>query len=886
VAEARYADVHTPPVKIAHIMSQQLGWRIVPAARDRKSPGVKNWPDVATTNWEQIEAWWHLGMGNPLANANVCVVTGRASGVWVLDVDPRHGGDEALAALEAEHGSLPPTMTIRTPSGGRHLYWRYPEVGEVETGTNLGAPAGVVNGLDTRGWHGQVMAPLTSLNGGRYEPLNDHEPAEAPPWLLSLARRVPRSERGTGGSEGPTLPDVEAMIEEAADVAPGGQEDHLFRFLCKLRAQDRTESSAVDLGWELASRFTNQVGHNLGDWSREHVEAKTRHVWARFPAGGSELATDEQANWAAILRTSERGEVTDARLETATMAETPGESVIPERPRAEARNTKLPVRPVSLGHVALQLLRDHFICDHGGLAKLFLSLWLEDVQWSQEEERFMVFSQRDGRWVHDGRGHEAVHRLVSELAERLHRVCEDEVAGDREIQRLLAGTRDERAEGRRRATSIRSWGQVVSGTGNVRAVIAAIMPAANDCGPTDFDQAAHLLNVGNGTYDVTTGELRPHRQADMLTHALPLKLDLALAGKPLEEVAPLFHGLLWRMCGAPGELDEVQHRARYEAVRRYLGYQLHGSNPAKRLGVFIGESNIGKNQVLEIVGEILRELAFMGAKPSLLVRIRNDRHDGDESPLRGKRMVVLNELSKNQVLDENQVLRFVNPTGASVSLRRLHRDPVTVPITWKITVSTNDLPSGELTPQVQNRLAIFPLSQVQVPWHEQWDIKGAILRGGTHDGVAYEPEVDAILAHLTRWWHEWWVASQETGAEGGGLLITDEMRAALDEYVGANVEPHKAFVDECLNVGDPGGYVESKVLVERYHTYVTQLRIKDAPGRRVLYQYVETLEGVTRVEKPRAGQSPLLLGYRGISFVNDGPDLGALQAVASTSSAY
>lgn len=42
--------------------------------------------------------------------ANLGILTGQASGVFVLDVDPRHGGDTALAGLERVHGPLPYTL--------------------------------------------------------------------------------------------------------------------------------------------------------------------------------------------------------------------------------------------------------------------------------------------------------------------------------------------------------------------------------------------------------------------------------------------------------------------------------------------------------------------------------------------------------------------------------------------------------------------------------------------------------------------------------------------------------------------------------------------------------------------------------------------------------
>lgn len=419
------------------------------------------------------------------------------------------------------------------------------------------------------------------------------------------------------------------------------------------------------------------------------------------------------------------------------------------------------------------------------------------------------------------------------------------------------------------AAAVRSWAKVVSGTGNIRGVISAVIPAANNCQTDDFDRNSHLLNLENGTYDVTRGVLREHRQGDLLTHVLPLKLDLALAEKPLEEVAPLYHSLLWRMCGAPGELDDAAHVARYDAVRRYLGYKLHGSNPAKKMGVFIGASNIGKNQVLEIEGEIFKPLAFMSAKPSLLTRTRNDRHDGDESPMRGKRMVVLNELSSKQVLDDNQVLRLVNPEGAVVSLRRMKMDPVETYVTWTITVSTNEMARGELSPQVQNRLALFPLSEVQVPSEEQWDIKSAILRGGEHGGVRWEAEVEAVLAHLVKWWREWYVASQETGAVNGGLLVTDEMTELLYQYVKKSAPLPNLFVLEKLDQGEHG-FLKSSEVMDCFNAWVKRDHPdkdrKYAGTRTDVFAAIEALPGVTRKEKKRGDRGGLLIGWHGVQW--------------------
>lgn len=62
-----------------------------------------------TTDEEVIGRWWARW-----PSANIGLVTGAASGLVVLDIDPRHGGDLSLENLEAEQGKLPDTVESLT----------------------------------------------------------------------------------------------------------------------------------------------------------------------------------------------------------------------------------------------------------------------------------------------------------------------------------------------------------------------------------------------------------------------------------------------------------------------------------------------------------------------------------------------------------------------------------------------------------------------------------------------------------------------------------------------------------------------------------------------------------------------------------------------------
>jgi len=144
----------------------------------------------ATTSKTGIREGWRR---HP--KANVAIRTGRQSGLVVLDVDPRHGGDDALYELEREYAPLPTTPEVRTGGGGRHIYFRAP----VELGRKSESALG--DGLDVRAEGAYVVAPPSAHpSGGCYEwEVSGHPDdvplAEIPGWLLALMRKRKTSKR-------------------------------------------------------------------------------------------------------------------------------------------------------------------------------------------------------------------------------------------------------------------------------------------------------------------------------------------------------------------------------------------------------------------------------------------------------------------------------------------------------------------------------------------------------------------------------------------------------------------------------------------------------------------------------------------------------------------
>jgi hypothetical protein len=142
-----------------------------------KHPRTRFGVSEATTDLETIRQWWRKW-----PNANIGLATGEASGIFVLDVDPKAGGDYSLEDLEDSYGALPGTLRQRTGSNGQHRIFRYPDV-RIRNSASEIAP-----GLDIRGEGGYIVAaPSIHASGNHYHWHGVNTPVEnAPDWFIAL----------------------------------------------------------------------------------------------------------------------------------------------------------------------------------------------------------------------------------------------------------------------------------------------------------------------------------------------------------------------------------------------------------------------------------------------------------------------------------------------------------------------------------------------------------------------------------------------------------------------------------------------------------------------------------------------------------------------------
>lgn len=151
------------------------GYAVFPLQPNGKQPLTEHGFHDASRDPNVIQAWWAKW-----PEANVGIATGRVSGIVVLDVDRKHGVDGVISATEL---NLPPTLVIRTPSGGYHLFFKAPPSAIVPR------RIGVKPGLDILGEGGYVVAAGSWVNGAVYQIAKNRPIADCPEILINLAGR-------------------------------------------------------------------------------------------------------------------------------------------------------------------------------------------------------------------------------------------------------------------------------------------------------------------------------------------------------------------------------------------------------------------------------------------------------------------------------------------------------------------------------------------------------------------------------------------------------------------------------------------------------------------------------------------------------------------------
>ena len=356
-------------------------------------------------------------------------------------------------------------------------------------------------------------------------------------------------------------------------------------------------------------------------------------------------------------------------------------------------------------------------------------------------------------------------------------------------------------------------------------VALAAHESAVQIAPEDLDRDPMLFNVRNGTLDLRTGELRPHRREDHLAKIAPVAYDPSAT-------APRWEAFLEQIfAGNKGLIGFVQ---------KAVGYSLTGDVGEQVFFIAWGGGANGKSTLL---GALLAACGAYGwaAGDDLLIAPRGERHPQELAGLFGCRFVVCQETAEGSRLNESRVKRLTGDDP--VTAHRMRENDWTFNPTHKLWLCTNHRPvirAGGVA--LWRRVRLIPFT-VTIPDSDRDRNLPAKLRR----------ELPGILAWAVRGCLAW---------RRDGLATPPEVTAATEDYRQAE-DRLAVFVADCCMTG-PG---KQATAAELYRAFAEW-----AEARR---EYVLTAKafgealGERGFEPDRAGKGRERI-WRGIGLLTDG----------------
>jgi putative DNA primase/helicase len=214
-----------------------------------------------------------------------------------------------------------------------------------------------------------------------------------------------------------------------------------------------------------------------------------------------------------------------------------------------------------------------------------------------------------------------------------------------------------------------------------------------------LDSDPWLFNCLNGTIDLRTGKLLPHRKEDLITTMVALEYD------PAAE-CPQWLTFLDQVTGGDVELQRYLQRA--------AGYSLTGVTTEQCLFFLYGLGNNGKTTFLETILAMMGGYADTLATETLMIR---ERYTGGPreslANLKGKRLIITSEIPEGRRLNIGLVKDLTG--GDTIKADRKYEHEIAFTPTHKIWIRGNHKPIiPDTSLAIWRRIKLIPFT-VTIP---------------------------------------------------------------------------------------------------------------------------------------------------------------------------
>jgi putative DNA primase/helicase len=698
--------------------AEKLGWHVLPVhGIDRhgkctcgkshadtkeigKHPASKRGQSDATADSIQIDQWWEE---NPDYNVGVFA---RPSGFFVIDIDPRSGGDKSFDKLvERAMGELPPTVEAitgeyydkGTVKRGRHLIYKC-DPDEKFIG-NLKAEG--LDGIDIKHNGYILISPSRHFSGVTYDWKPGHAPwemeiSEAPEELLSVLRARGLRKRTGGGSSyevfdwssmddltfaGQKL-DVEKMMEEG--LTEGHRAVGIYQIACALSnkigvdtefKRNLVETTMLRFNAEAVVPPMELEGPNsVIMHTRRAIEFVAENP--KIDLYWGELSTWVKSQGVAWAEGAERDFLQTISASNAFNYETLDADTV-NTPIANAVGTQMAsfaaqgkgLKDVALGG-NLDLPKDvDALSEEAGGRPGFRSL--SDVGNGRRlVDAFgstVRYTPNVGWFIWDGNYWKPDMQMksIKEVSKMVSTVIASEVA-NYSVDDPRAADLVKHANKAKSNSSIENM--ISQGSSDERIQV-----------PVDeWDNNPYLLGVKNGVIDLKTGELKAGRPDLHLTKRSPISYTQGLRNVRWET-------FLSEATGGDPELINWLQLA--------VGYTLTGLNSQDILFLIYGPPGSGKNTFIETIFEALGSAQYAWALDSNVLALGDRVSSTDEyhmAELRGRRMIWVDELPESERIKENQVKKLTG--SGTIQGRSPGEKPIQFVSQGKLWISTNHRP--------------------------------------------------------------------------------------------------------------------------------------------------------------------------------------------------